>query len=230
MKAKRIKDVFNGLADNAQMAPLSALKPTQLTVGLREVERKQASLRDMRREKKPAHTEKYLDAHPIKVVLGPDQGLYVIDHHHLALALLREKYDIVPVDIVHDFSRLSKKDFWREMQARRLVHLEDAEGKPRSIDALPPYLSDLSDDPYRSLAWFVRNNGGFDKVATPYAEFEWANYFRKLIPLERLEADFKAVVREATLLAHDKAAAHLPGYTEAPVKKTAKAAKRGLKK
>ena len=56
-----------------------------MTVGLREVERKRAEWRGQRDD-----AGKYLGRHMIPVVLGPKGKSYVIDHHHLARALVEE--------------------------------------------------------------------------------------------------------------------------------------------
>ena len=62
--------------------PIASLRPTQISVGLREVERKRQQWRS-EGEKGGA----FLGRHMIPVVLGPKQRPYVIDHHHLARAL-----------------------------------------------------------------------------------------------------------------------------------------------
>jgi hypothetical protein len=60
-----------------------SLRPTQITVGLREVDDKRKRLR-----KRPAKKiGKFLGHHMIPVILGPKDCSYIIDHHHLALAL-----------------------------------------------------------------------------------------------------------------------------------------------
>jgi len=41
----------------------------------------------------------------------------------------------------------------------------------------------MPDDPFRSLAWMVRNNGGYGQVDTDYSDFMWANFLRSYIQL-----------------------------------------------
>ncbi len=36
----------------------------------------------------------------------------------------------------------------------------------------------LKNDPYRSLATFLREQGIYSKEQTPYIEFQWADAFR----------------------------------------------------
>jgi hypothetical protein len=59
------------------------LRPTQMTVGMREVKAKRKHWRDESRKK----GEEFLGKHMIPVILGPKHRHYVIDHHHLARAL-----------------------------------------------------------------------------------------------------------------------------------------------
>jgi hypothetical protein len=66
--------------------PLAELRPTQITVGMREVEAKRRHWRAKHGDKAGA----FLASHMIPVVLGPGEHPYVIDHHHLARALHEE--------------------------------------------------------------------------------------------------------------------------------------------
>ena len=81
---------------------------------------------------------------------------------------------------------------------------------------MPDDLADLADDPYRSLAGFVRFKGGFIKTATPYMEFQWADYFRPLIRRKQMAENFDKAVKRAAVLAHAAGAAGLPGYVPGP--------------
>jgi hypothetical protein len=73
----------------------------------------------------------------------------------------------------------------------------------------------LADDPYRSLAWAVREAGGFTKVDVPFFEFKWADFFRKRIVIERTENGPKKAFEEAMKLARSSEASHLPGFVGA---------------
>ena len=70
----------------------------------------------------------------------------------------------------------------------------------------------MRDDPYRSIAWVVRDNGGYRDTDELFAEFHWANFFRSRIPLEMVQNDFLKAVEEAMKLASSKDAEKLPGY------------------
>jgi len=189
---------------------LARLRPTQLTVGMREVKYKRKRLRAL--EKRPGELVAFILEMPIRAVLGPGQRVYVIDHHHLALALLKEDFQTAPMELTADFSRLPMRTFWRRMQARQFVHLYDAKGRPQPLSALRKDLRHLQDDPYRSLAGFVRAAGGFSKTPSPFAEFQWADYFRQRIGQDWLEDHFRKAVAKALRLARHLDAARLPGY------------------
>lgn len=189
---------------------LSQLRPTQITVGMLEVKHKRKRLRGL--EKRPAELVEFILEMPIRVVLGPAGKAYVIDHHHLALALLKEDFQTAPMEIEADFSRLGQRAFWKKMISRRFVHPYNARGRERSLRDLPDDLRDLKDDPYRSLAGFVRAAGGFVKTPRPFAEFLWAAFFRERIAEKWLNHHFDTAVTRAVKLAATRAAARLPGY------------------
>jgi len=66
-----------------QPIPILTLRPTQMTVGMREVEDKRKRFREEQSKKQ----REMIGKHMIPVVVGPDERLYVVDHHHLARAL-----------------------------------------------------------------------------------------------------------------------------------------------
>jgi hypothetical protein len=189
---------------------LSKLRPTQLTVGMLEVKSKRKRLRQL--EKRPGELVHFVLENPIRVVLGPADKTYVIDHHHLALALIREDFHNAPMQIEADFSRLPIRRFWTRMQRRKFVHPINARGKKEPVADLPKDLSDLKNDPYRALAGFVREAGGYRKTVTPFEEFAWADYFRKHIGKKVIRGDFKKALKQAMTLSRSKTAERLPGY------------------
>ncbi len=197
---------------------ISQLKPTQITVGRLQVKHKRARLRQL--EKRPCELVDFILEHPIRVVLGPNKKAYVIDRHHLALALLEERFETAPMDVEEDFSQLSKTAFWNKMQALNFVHPYDANGKRRSLTHIPKKLEALEDNPYRSLAGFVREAGGFSKVTTPYAEFLWADFYRKHIKEKWLKKHFDRALEQAVLLAQTKDARKLPGFIKPSIANT----------
>ena len=82
----------------------------------------------------------------------------------------------------------------------------------RDYADIPSSISDLADDPYRSLAGELRRAGGFAKEITPFEEFTWADFLRRRIKPKLLTGDMAAALAAAEKLAHDAAASHLPGW------------------
>ena len=71
--------------------PILSLRPTQMTVGMQEVRRK----RDAWKAHPAADLSKFLAQHMVPTILGLGGRHYVIDHHHLALALHEEGVESV---------------------------------------------------------------------------------------------------------------------------------------
>jgi hypothetical protein len=190
---------------------LHKLRPTQLTVGYAEVQAKRGLWSGMAKSKR----QDFLKSHWFPAVLGPNNNHYIVDHHHLGLALLEESVATSFVVLLKDLSALTKDEFWTLMDHHQWVHPYDAKGKRRSVEDLPKALADLADDPYRSLAGEVRHAGGFPKDATPFAEFLWADFFRRRIALAQLKRNWAECLAQATQMCHSPAAAHLPGWSGA---------------
>lgn len=184
------------------------LRPTQITVGYREVARKRQDWK----ERVDRDGPEYLGRHMIPVVIGPKQRLWMIDNHHLALALHQEGIDKVLVRTIADLSNLETSIFKNFMDNRNWLHPFDAKGKRQLLDQLPKHVKQLGDDPYRSLAGELRRAGGYAKEDTPFSEFLWADYFRHRINPNLLERKFEAAVAKALALARSESARYLPGW------------------
>ena len=188
---------------------IADLRPTQMTVGMREVQLKQQAWRD----RKSSEFERYLTAHMAPVVLGPDDGRYLVDHHHLALALYNEGVESLFVYVVGDLRKCDdERRFWNLMEFKGWAHPFDAKGKRRSFDDLPKSIKHMKDDPYRSLAGELRDAGGYAKDLTPFSEFIWADFLRERIETKDIEDNFGAALARATELAKSDDADYLPGY------------------
>jgi hypothetical protein len=187
---------------------ISTLRPTQMTVGMREVARKRAQWRKRSDKDGPD----FLGRHMIPAVIGPEERHYIVDHHHLVRALRDEGVGHVLVNVLADLGALDKPAFWNVMAFRNWLHAVDADGKPHMHDALPRTVDGLADDPYRSLAGELRRVGGYAKDNTPYAEFLWADFLRRRIDRDRIEDDFGSALSRALDLAHQKEADYLPGW------------------
>ncbi|MER2249373.1 ParB-like protein [Methylorubrum podarium] len=188
--------------------PIAELRPTQITVGYREVAEKRRRWRDHDPKKKA----EFLGSHMIPVLLGPKKKHYVIDHHHLARALQEEGEKDVVVTIVADLHKLDKDAFWTVADHKAWVHPYDAAGVRVGFDDIPKAIADLADDPFRSLAGELRRAGGFAKDTTPFSEFLWADYLRRNLKRKAVERDFTAAMEDALRLAKAPDAGYLPGW------------------
>ena len=184
------------------------LRPTQLTVGRREVEIKRKAWRDRSKTKE----RKFLGRHTIPVIHGPKNHFYIIDHHHLALALHEEGVKEVLVTTYANLSMLDSTLFWATMDARSWVYPFDANGKRRDYKAIPKRLRDMVDDPFRSLAGELRRIGGFSKETAPFSEFQWADFLRRRVKKILVEKQFTHALEKALGLAKSQDAIYLPGW------------------
>lgn len=188
--------------------PVASLRPTQLSVGMREVADKENRFSQMSAKK----LDKYLQENPEPVVAGPG-GLYMVDHHHLARALADIGVGGTYCTQLADYSKLSADDFWGRMEAQHWVYPYDENGRgPVPYSQIPSGVDGLRDDPYRSLAAAVRDDGGYRKTDEPFAEFKWADFFRSRVDRAELDSDFGGAEKKALPLASSHEAASLPGY------------------
>lgn len=188
--------------------PITDLRPTQMTVGLREVARKR---RDWEEQSRGAD-EAFLSHHLVPAVMGPKQRPWLIDNHHLTLALHDAGQKTVLVHIVADLSHLPHDMFLTVMDNRNWLHPFDAKGVRQPAEDLPKKVTKLIDDPYRSLAGELRRAGGYAKDDTPFSEFLWADYLRRHIKPALVAGDFDAAVKQALKAARSADASYLPGY------------------
>jgi len=189
--------------------PILDLRPTQMTVGMREVKEKRKRWREQKSKKKQADS---LGKHMIPVVRGPDKRYYVVDHHHLARALHDEGVKDILVTVIGDLSMVEQDAFWGVMDNKRWVYPYDAKGQRRDFKDLPESIEDLKDDPFRSLAGELRRAGGFAKDTTPFSEFLWADFLRRKISRKVVEDNFAKALEKGLILARSRDAIYLPGW------------------
>ncbi|PLQ00580.1 ParB-like protein [Cupriavidus pauculus] len=202
--------------DAALMVPIGHLHPTQITVGAYHVAQKMHVTRRLAHSDVPG----FLDQHRVHIVIGPEQALYIVDHHHWVRAWQDMGIDMVPALVRNDYSHLSVRAFWKRMTDEHMVHPYDERGRRRPISELPSDVHSMRDDPYRSLEAFVQLAGGYRKVKTAYSDFRWADFFRKQIkgPLDTHHT-FAAALAKGLQLATSPKARDLPGYL-GPCRKT----------
>jgi hypothetical protein len=191
--------------------PVEELRPTQMTVGFREVEIK-------RRQWRTADDHgrlKLLRSHVVPAVLGPKGRHYIVDHHHFTKALLDEEAPALSVYVIADLQSLEKDEFWTFLDNSDWCHAYDAEGKRRELSDIPKQLAQLVDDPYRSLVGALIRAGGCAKSDKPFFEFLWADFLRRRIKTQLVEKDFETALTHAIELAKSDAAKSLPGWSGA---------------
>ncbi len=219
------------------------LAPTQFAVGRAEVEVRAGRLK-RKYEKDPrgmVSLHDYLRVRPVPVIIRK-KSCYLVDHHHLVRAyhdaLHEELGDTlcVFVEVLANYSTLERAYFWKQMHKQNWVYLFDRAGAgPQQPEELPSHIKDLAFDPYRSLAWIVRDHHGYLKNDAPFSEFKWANFFRTRILMDHdilagkhtfdefafrvndkgelaLTDDGKEVIEEAMFLAASPEARGLPGF------------------
>ena len=209
-----------------RMIDIEFMRPTQGAVGYLEVGLKVREIRE--RNLNLFNLESFLASKPIPAVMGPDGRMYLVDHHHMGLALIRlsqewengeggagfNPYRKCHFNVVGDYSdqpEMSIPFFLKELEKAGLCHPYGGDG--RRIDQLPKSLLDLENDPFRSLAGIARKIGAYDKVpGLAYQEFKWANFFRKKMDINLIKKDSLAVaVKLAVDLAAGQEAVNLPG-------------------
>ena len=199
------------------LIPAQALHPTQSMIGFREVKDRTEAFNRKSADKLAA---KLQDTNTV-MIIGPGGIPYLNDGHHAVRALLdsnqpnKNVYGIV----VENWSDMAPADFWKKMVEQGDAYLFDSEHKIIDPANLPTSVSGCVDDPYRDLAASVCHAGGFAKdINVLYQEFIWADYFRPLVKWDNSnDADYAQAVKKATKLAHEPAAAALPGYSLVPL-------------
>ena len=189
--------------------PIMSLRPTQMTVGMREVKEKRKRFREHGSKTKQ---DEVIGKHMVPVVVGPDERYYVVDHHHLARALHDEGIKDILVAVIGDLTMVGKDAFWGVMDNKRWVYPYDAKGERRHFKDLPKSISALKDDPFRSLAGELRRAGGFAKDTTPFSEFLWADFLRRQMSRKLVEDNFSRAMDKALEFAKSRDAIYLPGW------------------
>jgi hypothetical protein len=182
-----------------------------MTVGFREVDIK----RRLWRAADEAARVNLLRRHVVPAVLGPKGRYYIVDHHHFTKALLEEKAPLVALYVVADLEGLGKSEFWAFLDNSDWCHAYDADGRRCALDDIPKNLTDLVDDPFRSLVGELIRAGGCAKNPAPFFEFLWADFLRRRIKKQLVENDFGTALVKAIDLAKSIDAKSLPGWSGA---------------
>ncbi|MGC2462527.1 MAG: ParB-like protein [Steroidobacteraceae bacterium] len=189
-------------------AKLAQLRPTQFSVGYAEVELKAAEWKRLKKKER----QQVLESHVFPAVLGLEGAYYIVDHHHLGIALIEQGLKEVWVTKLDDLSWLEPAIFWRTMEFRSWTHPYDHRGRRRDFADMPRKLIRLQNDPYRSLAGLVRLAGGYAKDLAPFSEFLWADFFRPRVSARLIAEERVRATRMGVKLARSNDACYLPGW------------------
>lgn len=196
-------------------AKILNLRPTQFAVGMLEVDEKIKEVSSYSKKE----FKRYIKDTLVPVVLGYDDELYIVDKHHFVSVCHHLGVKKKNIEIVKDFRLevdVDYEKFWKWMLKSRnsYPYCQFGEG-PRDPVYLPHDIRGLADDPYRSIAWFVRKSGGFENSDKNFAEFQWANFFRSKGLLKKYGRDgFPQALVAAVKLSQTKEARKLPGFDQ----------------
>jgi len=130
-------------------------------------------------------------------------------------ALLDEEAPLVAVYALADLHDLAKDEFWTFLDNSDWCHAYDAEGKRHALSDIPKRMTELADDPFRSLVGELIRAGGCARSDRPFFEFLWADFLRRRIKTQIVEEDFGTALVQALQLARSEAAKALPGWAGA---------------
>ena len=187
-----------GPCRNTQQIAIRDLRPTQMTVGYREVSEKRRRWRMSAAAGNDAFRNLI-----VPVVLGPGGQNYILDRHHGLCALAAEAVAEVQVSVVDDLRSLEWVGFWRTLDRRGWCRPRDAEGQRQDYSYIPTTIDGLVDDPFRSLARSLRRAGGYAKQKAPFSDFVWADFLRCRVPRTLVNDDFEAALRAALAVARN---------------------------
>ncbi|MCT0200261.1 chromosome partitioning protein ParB [Synechococcus sp. CS-1325] len=190
--------------------PLSCLQPTQLCLGLAEVE---ARTCDFRLES-PQSLRRYLRNRPVPIAVSSAGEHWMIDRHHRLRALL----DVAPqttvfCSVVLELEGASQSYCLEELNRRGWLYLIDRDGQgPYPPERLPRHLAELQDDPYRSLVWKLKQEGLIrPQPSVPFLEFHWGAWLRRQ-PLPPFSSrNLEPALQEARMLVRSRRGGGIPG-------------------
>ncbi|TCF97607.1 hypothetical protein BZM26_30475 [Paraburkholderia strydomiana] len=189
--------------------PWALLRPTQGAIGYVQVQAKAASYLELKPEARRAFAEEQA----IAVVHGPSGSLHVVDHHHWARAWFDMGLPEAPVRIREDFSGFTEEQFVKTMSERGWLHPFDEHGRKYALSDLPESVEAIPNDPFQSLAAFVRTAGVFENPGEFNAKFAWADFLRGHVALRPATVDgFALMLAEAFAASRLPEARQLPGF------------------
>ena len=158
--------------DRHEFVPLAEIRPTQVELLTLSARKSSDMLKAL------GGCADFWRSGPYLLCLGPGEDYYIIDHHHLSLALWQSKVDEVCVRVVGDLSNMPKPDFFA------------CHGRPRfGFTPLTPVGGRSEPNAVARVArsaavrtaiatWPGRceRPGASRRQAVPFSEFAWANF------------------------------------------------------
>jgi len=153
------------------------LKPTQMCIGLAQVENRKIDFKNQAKER----IVKHLINKPVPVVTNGKNEYWMLDRHHRLRALLEVEHSAEAYGyVVKKIDNAETSEILSFLNDQGWLYLYDNKGLgPYSPKELPINLLEMKDDPYRSLAWRLKQEGIFQpKPDIPYYEFRWSLWLR----------------------------------------------------
>lgn len=190
---------------------VGVLQPTQRCVGLAEIRQRMADFRG----EASGERRRYLRGKPVPLVRAADGGLWMVDRHHRLRALLElDPHATAFGYVALQVASAERSVVLAELESRGWLYLHDGRGRgPWPSEELPTSLLGLEDDPYRSLAWKLKQEGVIAAAPLiPFHEFRWGAWLRRrqLPPFHSLRLE--PALPAARALARSRAAAELAGW------------------
>jgi len=191
--------------------PLKQLRPTQLCIGLAEI---QGRINDFR-EDSLRQRQDYLRGKPVPLVRSAAGEFWMVDRHHRLRGLIELDQDATAFGyIALEVESTDRNAVLSDLESRGWLYLYDGRGLgPSPASALPETLLGLQDDPYRSLVWKLKKEKVIQAAPLiPFHEFRWGAWLRSrtLPPFHSLALD--PALPAARALARSQAASHLAGW------------------
>ena len=149
-----------------------------MCVGLAEVQhRRKDFATDSLKERR-----KYLKGKPVPLVHSPAAGFWMLDRHHRLRGLLEIDPSATAFGyVVLELQEVEADLVLQILQQKGWLYLYNGRGLgPQPPSTLPKNLTELEDDPYRSLVWKLKQEGIIEAAPLiPFHEFRWGAWLRR---------------------------------------------------
>ena len=229
------KEAHYGFCDNTTVSPgtvcifeIKNLAPTQPVIG-KEIVADIGYLLKRKKKVSVNYFVSYLKTQQVPIVIGPKGKAYLINYHNFVYALQSQGEHYLFGKVLENFSKLNATTFWQVMEARSWVYTALAGKLKVEPEDLPPSISEIPDDIFRSVSYYLWKRGLYcSDREEPFTQFYWMNFLKRSISLmeksaelknpkaeEKLELKLKgfdALYAEAVILSKSKKAQNLPGF------------------